>query len=78
MELTVKHFNEGIQFLKACYIGLPIACCYCSELKPWYDVIKLDISDEEFMPLLIQYCRTEPAPQCPSDIINFKLKKEQP
>ena len=69
MELTVNNFIEGIQFLQDCYKGFPIPN------KTWYEVIKNDISDEEFMPLITQYCRTEPAPTCPADIINFMLKK---
>lgn len=72
MELTTKTFSEGMKFLQECY---PTQS-FRSFNKTWYEVIKLDISDEEFMPLIIQYCRTESAvPTCPADIINFKLKK---
>ena len=69
MELTTKTFGEGIKFLWGCYSPFRVG-------ENWYKVIKLDISDEEFIPLLIQYCRTEPAPTCPADIINFKRKQE--
>lgn len=69
MELTTKTFGEGIKFLWGCYSNINVGA-------NWYEVIKLDISDEEFIPLLIQYCRTKPAPTCPADIINFKLNQE--
>lgn len=69
MELTLETFNKGIEFLWGCY-------SYFGVGKNWYQVIKLDITDEEFMPLIIQYCRTEHAPTCPADIINFKRNKK--
>lgn len=81
MELTIKTLARGIRLLQTCYLNFHVRDAglrldYVDWLTPWHEVLKLDISEEEFIPLLIQYCRTEPAPTCPADIINFKLKQE--
>lgn len=79
MELTIKTLAKGIRLLQGCYLDFNLRDAglnYTDWLTPWHEILKLDISDEEFIPLLIQYCRTKPAPTCPADIINFKLNQE--
>ena len=74
MELASNTFCEGMTFLFKCYkdFSLPSG----DAAKAWYGVVKLDLSNEELLPLISQYCRTESAPTCPADIINFKRKQE--
>lgn len=71
--MTTKTFREGMFLLRDCYRNfiLPDE----REGKTWLEILGLDISDEEFIPLIKQYCRTEPVPTCPADLINFKLKQ---
>ena len=69
--LDIDTFSKGKAILMTSYRGFTLGP---DETNTWYEIMKLDISDDGFIPLIIQYCRMESAPTCPADILNFGRK----
>ena len=73
MELTKQTCFDGVRYLTLAYkeFGLDRY-----EFDCWYTIIKSCIPEEDFLDVIHRYCQKSPAPTCPSDLINFSLKKE--
>lgn len=66
IEITTNGFN----YIEKSYKGFKLTA---EEVIIWNNNLR-DIDEEAFLPLIIAYCQTEPAPECASDIINFARK----
>lgn len=69
--LDFNTFTNGLNILEKCYKGFELTS---EEMPVWYEIIKSDIDDNTFMPLVVNYCKSESAPKCPADLIRFGKK----
>lgn len=69
--LDIDKFTNGIAILEKCYKGFNLNT---EETSAWYEIIKSEINEDAFLPLIFNYCKSESAPKCPADIINFGKK----
>lgn len=69
--LDINTFMNGITLIKKCYKGFELDS---DEISAWYEIIKSVIDDDAFLPMVLNYCRSESAPTCPADIIRFGKK----
>lgn len=66
--LDTETFSKGIAMLESCYLTFNLQD---ADRPTWYAIIKDVIDDAAFLPLILNYCRSESAPTCPSDLIRF-------
>lgn len=69
--LDINTFMNGITIIKKCYKSFELDS---EEVSTWYEIIKSMIDEDAFLPLIFNYCKSESAPTCPADIINFGKK----
>lgn len=69
--LDIDKFTNGIAILEKCYKGFNLNP---EETSAWYEIIKSEIDEDVYLPLIFNYCKSESAPTCPADIINFGKK----
>lgn len=69
--LDINTFTKGMTILEKCYKGFKLES---EEILAWYEVIKTDTDEDAFLPLILNYCRTESSPTCPADLIRFGKK----
>lgn len=75
MEYTKTVFMDGMKELKGIYVYWKVDIKDPQLMGKWYKTFKKVFDGDAFLPLIILYCQTEPAPTCPSDLINFARKK---
>lgn len=69
--LDIDKFTNGVAILEKCYKGFNLDS---EETSAWYEIIKSAIDGDAFLPLVLNYCKSESAPTCPADIIRFGKK----
>ena len=69
--LDIDKFTNGIAILEKCYKGFNLNT---EETSAWYGIIKSEIDEDAFLPLVFNYCKSESAPTCPADLIRFGKK----
>lgn len=69
--LQFETFVNGLTLIKQIYLNFNISN---ESSKAWYEIIKTVIEEDAFLPLVLNYCKSESAPTCPADIIKFGKK----
>jgi len=69
--LKYETFVNGLTLVKKCYLGFDIST---EDGRAWYEIIKSEIEEEAFLPLVFNYCKSESVPTCPADLIRFGKK----
>lgn len=69
--LQYETFVNGLTLIKQVYLNFNISK---ESSMAWYEIIKCSIEEDAFLPLIFNYCKTESAPTCPSDLIQFGRK----
>lgn len=69
--LKSETFSKGMTILETCCKGFELNA---EEAETWYQIIKTVIDDDAFLPLVLNYCKSESAPTCPADLIKFARK----
>lgn len=68
MKLTFETFSKAMIFLRRCYLDFELEP---GEATHWYQILKKKFSEDGLFPAIFEYCKFEPKPTCPEDIIDF-------
>lgn len=71
MKLSTETYKKGMKFLASQYLNWKFDFNNKDMVSGWYATLSSVISEENFTPLIFHYCQSQPAPNGPSDLLNF-------